>query len=151
MPDPADRDASDDLGGGAVERVEDRESDLDRLRVLSANGAEPQLRLDAVEVEVPSALVAGREPVAERSVRDDRFAGPRVQHDGLERGVLGVGVRREVGRGQELARHEAALLVLLEPDQEREVGVLLHVVDEESNALNGSNPLTTMPPIPSTA
>ncbi len=56
-----------------------------------------------------------------------RAAGRGVDQHGLEVGVL-AGVA-EVGGGQELVRDERAVL-LPQRHQERQVGELLHVVDE---------------------
>ncbi len=76
---------------------------------------------------MPGAVVAV--PEAERPAGHHRGAGGRVQQDGFERGVLGVAVVVEVGRGEELARH-VGTVAGLQLDQEREVGVALHVVGE---------------------
>ena len=115
------------VGGRAVGGVEARHPDHDRL----LGGLEQREdRVDVAELEVPTAHAGVAVPMAQGAVRHHRAAGPRVDQDGLEGGVLLVGVLGEVGGGQELARGVLAVTGLLEADQVGQVGVGLHVVGE---------------------
>ena len=110
----------------AVERVETRQQHLHGL--VAEQG---QLRRDAVEIEVPATRARLGVAEAHRPVRHHRITAAPVDEHGLPRCALGVVA--QVGGGEELSGHVRAI-VLLERDEERQVRVALHVVDEEGHA-----------------
>ena len=93
----------------------------------SGGAEEAQRRVDTLEVQIPLALAGLPEAVAERAVGHVRATGGGVDQDGLESRALGVVA--QVGGGEELVRHVIAAAVG-QRHQERQVGVLLDVVDE---------------------
>ena len=105
--------------------VEAGQEDLD---VLGARGAvQRQGGIDAFEVEVPLALAGLVEAEAEGSVGDVGPTGRAVDENGLEGRTLSRVA--EVGGGDELVGDPRAV-PLLQADQERQVAVLLDIVDE---------------------
>src|SRR5690606_42069751 len=105
--------------GGDVEAREEALHGAAALRV------QRQQRVAALQVEVPAALARLPVAVPERAVRDEGCA-VAVEHDGLEGGVLDVGVVGQVGGGEELAGDVAAV-AFLEGDEKRGVGEALDV------------------------
>ena len=87
-----------------------------------------QLRHDVAEVEIPFADPGVGVAEAEGSVRDNDITGAPVDQHRLERRPLAVVT--EVGGGQILPGDVGAI-AFLQLHQERQVGVLLDVVDEE--------------------
>ncbi|CAB4965650.1 unannotated protein [freshwater metagenome] len=88
---------------------------------------EGQSGVDALEVEVPLALAGVVEPKSEGTVRHMRAPCRGIDEHRLEGRALRVVA--EVGRRDELVGHPCPVL-FLEAHEEREVGVLLDVLDE---------------------
>ncbi len=110
----------------AALRVEARQQHLHRHRDLTA--VQAQLRLDPTEFEVPPAPAGLGPAEPQRTVRNDRPPGHRVEYDRLPLRPL---VPLAHIRGpQELRRHMRPV-PLRQRHQERQVGEPAHVVREE--------------------
>ena len=134
--DPRHRDAAAHHVAGAVGCLEVRQQHLGGLR-LDLRIAQRQRRHDTLQVEIPLAHAGVGVAEADRAVRHHRPAAGRVEQHRLP-GGLGIAAwvvprgPAQVSFGEELARNQPAVLgVLDQGDQERQVGVGAHVLDEE--------------------
>ena len=110
-----------------VDRVEARQMNQ---RGLPAGPRDGQSRYQVAEIQVPLAHTVVAVTESQRALRHRDGVGRPVQQHRFERGVLHV--LAEIGGGEVLAGHQHAV-AFLELDQERQIGVLPHVVDEERN------------------
>ena len=126
--DPAHRDTAGQHLGMAVGGVEPGQLHRDRACSVDLIAENRELRHDLAQVQVPFADAGIGVPETQRPVRHDDLAGAAVQQRGFERRAF-AGVA-QVGGGEVLPGHVGAV-VFVQPDQERQVGVLLDVVDKE--------------------
>ncbi len=112
--------------GGRV--VEGGQHDLGGLGAVTLHG---EARLNVAQLQVPLAEALVAPAMAEGAVGNGGGVRRLVPQGRLELRVLGaLGVVLELGRHQELAGLVRAVVLLVEDDQERQVGVLLHVAVE---------------------
>ena len=110
-----------------VDRVEARQMNQRGLPVGPRDG---QSRYQVAEIQVPLAHTVVAVTESQRALRHRDGVGRPVEQHRFERGVLDV--LAEIGGGEVLAGHQHAV-AFLQLDQERQIGVLPHVVDEERN------------------
>ncbi len=96
---PAHRHAPGQVAGGSVGGVEPRHRDQ---RGLARRVDQGQLRVDALEVEVPAPDPGLAVAMSQRAVGERGLVGAGIDQDRLERRVLLVLVDRQVGGRQEL-------------------------------------------------
>ena len=135
FPDPTHRDPARQRLAVSVESIEARQRNQCRLTLAAPSGRHRQSRRQLTEIEIPLADAGVSVAEAQRAVRNRQRVRRTIEQNRLECGVLLVRLCIEIGRRQHLARHRHTV-ALLELDQEWQVRVLPHVVNEERNPLS---------------